>query len=285
VRLDGDHMAEPLLRVVAFESRRAVEMAALIRKQGADPFVAPSMREVPLAEQPAAREFARALVAGEVDVLVCLTGVGTRTLADAVEPMLPRERLATLLAATTIVARGPKPVAALRELGLTPALTVPEPNTWRELLAAIDGGLAVRGKRIVVQEYGVPNDELLAGLCARGATVTAVPVYRWALPEDVGPLTTAAERIAAGALDVALFTSATQATHLLQIADARGLRASLAAGLARAVVGSIGPVCSEALRAAGLPVDCEPTHPKMGPLVTETLRAARALLGTKRADC
>jgi uroporphyrinogen-III synthase len=276
-------MAELPLRVVAFESRRAVEMAALIRKQGGDPLVAPSMREVPLAEQPAALAFARALAAGEVDVLVCLTGVGTRALADAVAPVLPRERLGALLAATTIVARGPKPVAALRELGVVPALTVPEPNTWRELLATIDGGLAVHGKRIVVQEYGVPNDELLAGLRARGAVVTAVPVYRWALPEDLGPLTTAAERVAAGALDVALFTSATQATHLLQIAEARGLRAGLASGLARAVVGSIGPVCSEALRTAGLPVDCEPTHPKMGPLVMETLRAAPALLAVKRA--
>jgi uroporphyrinogen-III synthase len=257
-------------------------MAALIRKQGGEPFVAPSMREVPLAEQPAALAFARALAAGEIDVLVCLTGVGTRALADAVAPELPRERLAALLGATTIVARGPKPVAALRELGLAPALTVPEPNTWRELLAAIDGGLAVRGKRVAVQEYGVTNDELLAGLRARGAEVTAVSVYRWALPEDLGPLTAAVERIAAGDLDVALFTSATQVTHLIQIAAGRGARARLAPGLARAVVGSIGPVCSEALRAADLPVDYEPTHPKMGLLVAETLRAAPALLAAGR---
>ena len=276
-------MADSPLRVVAFESRRAVEMAALIRKQGGEPFVAPSMREVPLAEQPAALAFARALAAGEIDVLVCLTGVGTRALADAVAPELPRERLAALLGKTTIVARGPKPVAALRELGLVPALTVPEPNTWRELLTAIDGGLAVRGKRVAVQEYGVTNDELLAGLRARGAEVTAVPVYRWALPEDLGPLTAAVERIAASDLDVALFTSATQVTHLVQIAEGRGARARLAPGLARAVVGSIGPVCSEALRAADLPVDYEPTHPKMGPLVAETLRAAPALLPAKRA--
>ena len=154
-------MADSRLRVIAFESRRAVEMAALIRKQGGEPFVAPSMREVPLAEQPAALSFARALEAGAVDIVVCLTGVGTRALVEAVAPALTRERLTTLLGRTTLVARGPKPVAALRELGLAPALIVPEPNTWRELLTALDVGFAVAGKRVVVQEYGIENPELL----------------------------------------------------------------------------------------------------------------------------
>ncbi len=275
-------MTETSLRVVAFESRRAVEMAALIRKQGGDPFVAPSMREVPLAEQPAALAFGRALRAGEVDVLVCLTGVGTRALVDAIVPIVPRERAAELLTRVTLVARGPKPVAALRELGLAPTLTVAEPNTWRELLAAIDGALPIAGKRVAVQEYGVPNPELIAGLEARGAAVTAVPVYRWALPEDLAPLETAITRIAARAVDVALFTSATQVIHLVQVADRLGKRTDLISGLAKAVVGSIGPVCSEALRHAGIPVDHEPTHPKMGPLVSETLRAAPTLLSNKR---
>ncbi len=275
-------MAESPLRVVAFESRRATEMTALIRKLGGEPFVAPSMREIPLDEQPAALALARALAAGEIDVLVCLTGVGTRALVDAITPRVPREELVAQLARTTLVARGPKPVAALRELGLTPALVVPEPNTWRELLGAIDGGLAIAGKRVAVQEYGISNAELLAGLRARGATVMAVPVYRWALPEDLGPLHAAIARIADGALDVALFTSATQVTHLGQVASDLGKHAALAPAFGRAVVGSIGPVCSEALRAAGIAVDLEPTHPKMGPLVAETLRAAPALLAAKQ---
>ena len=270
-----------MLRVVAFESRRAAEMAALIRKQGAEPIVAPSMREVPLDEQPEARALAGALADGAVDVLILLTGVGTRALVDAMAPVLPRARLVERLAGVVLVARGPKPVAALRELGLAPALAVPEPNTWREVLAALDAALPVAGKRVVVQEYGAANPELLAGLAGRGADVTAVPVYRWALPEDVAPLAAAIARIAAGQADVALFTSATQVAHVLMVADRDGARAAFTRGLARAVVGSIGPVCSEALRAAGFAVDCEPSHPKMGPLVIETLRAAPELLAAK----
>ena len=270
------------LRVVAFESRRAVEMAALIRKQGGDPFVAPSMRELPLAEQPAALAFARALAAGEVDALVCLTGVGTRALVEAVEPELPRDRLIALLATTTLVARGPKPVAALRELGLAPAVTVPEPNTWRELLAAIDRAFPVAGKRVVVQEYGVSNPELLAGLRDRGAIVTPVAVYRWALPSDLEPLREAIRRVAAREVDVALFTSATQLAHVLQVAETLGLRDAAVAGLGGAIIGSIGPVCTVALREAGIAVDLEPSHPKMGVLVTETLRSAPALRAARR---
>ena len=270
------------LHVVAFESRRAAEMATLIQRHGGVPLVAPAMREVPLADQHDAQAFARELEGGGVDVVVLLTGVGTRALADAVAPVLSRQDLAVALGRVTLVARGPKPVAALRELGLTPTLVVPEPNTWRELLEALDAHVPVRGRRVAVQEYGVSNPDLLDGLAARGASVLRVPVYRWALPDDLAPLRAAIARLLAGDVDVALFTSATQVEHITKVAaDAADVRA-LVSAVGAVVVGSIGPVCSEALRRAGIAVDVEPTHPKMGPLVAETLRAAPALLTARR---
>jgi len=270
------------LHVVAFESRRAAEMATLIQRHGGVPLVAPAMREVPLADQHDAQAFARELEGGGVDVVVLLTGVGTRALADAVAPVLSRQDLAVALGRATVVARGPKPVAALRELGLTPTLVVPEPNTWRELLEALDAHVPVRGRRVAVQEYGVSNPDLLDGLAARGASVLRVPVYRWALPDDLAPLRDAIARLLAGDVDVALFTSATQVEHVTKVAaDAADVRA-LVSAMGAVVVGSIGPVCSEALRRAGIAVDVEPTHPKMGPLVAETLRAAPALLAARR---
>jgi uroporphyrinogen-III synthase len=273
----------PLL-VVAFESRRASEIATLIRRHGGVPLVAPSMREVPLADQQEARAFAHELEGGGIDVVLLLTGVGTRALADAVVPVLPRERFVAALAKTTLIARGPKPVAALRELGLVPALVVPEPNTWREMLRALDAGAPVRGRRVAVQEYGVANPELLDGLAARGASVLRVPIYRWALPDDLAPLRDAIRRLGAGDVDVALFTSATQVEHLGRVAAGEGMADALRAGMARVVVGSVGPVCSEAVRRTGFAVDVEPTHPKMGPLVAETLRAAPAILAARRAS-
>jgi uroporphyrinogen-III synthase len=272
------------LRVAAFESRRAAEMATLIERHGGVPLVAPAMREVPLTDQRDAQAFACELEAGAVDVVVLLTGVGTRALADAVATVLPRERLAAALGRVTLVARGPKPVAALRELGLTPTIVVPEPNTWRQLLDALDAHAPVAGRRVAVQEYGVANPDLLDGLAARGASVVRVPVYRWALPEDLGPLRDAIGRLAAGGIDVALFTSATQVEHLMKVAADTGEMRALVTAMAGVVVGSVGPVCSDALRRAGIAVDVEPTHPKMGPLVAETLRAAPALLRARRGS-
>jgi len=270
------------LRVVAFESRRAEEIAELIRRHGGEPLVAPAMREVTLAENTVAFDYVRRLDAGEIDVVVLMTGVGLRTLAETVAGEWPRERLAAALRRAQLVARGPKPVAALRELRLHADVTVPEPNTWREILTTLDARLPVAGKRVAVQEYGISNPEFLAALAARGARVERVTIYRWALPEDLAPLRAAISALCGGAADIALFTSATQVYHLFQVAGADADR--LRAGFGRVLIASIGPVCSEALREHGLSVDLEPQHAKMGHLVAEAARRGRALLRVKRAS-
>ncbi len=89
------------------------------------------------------------------------------------------------------------------------------------------------GRRVAVQEYGTSNVDLLAGLEARGARVTAVPVYQWALPEDLGPLEDACRALATKQVDVALFTTATQVVHLLQVAERMGAADSVRAALGR----------------------------------------------------
>src|SRR3954462_11136279 len=191
-------------RVLSLESRRAAELETLIRRQGGDPFVAPSLREVPLAQNSAAFDFAERLFENQFEMLILLTGVGTRLLNQVIETRWPPGRFADALRHITVVARGPKPMAVMREWGVPVAITVPEPNTWREILAATEGRPE---KRIAIQEYGRPSQELIDGLIARGAQVTSVPVYQWELPEDVGPLREAVRRLAAGEIDVLLLTS------------------------------------------------------------------------------
>jgi uroporphyrinogen-III synthase len=181
------------------------------------------------------------------------------------------------------VARGPKPVAALREIGVTPDVVVPEPNTWREILATLDDRLPIGGQHVAVQEYGRSNDELLDGLRARGAEVSQVRVYRWELPQDIGPLQEAVRRTARGEIDVILFTSAQQVDHFLEIARRLDLHEQVIAACRRTVIASIGPVCSEALQANGLPVDLEPEHPKMGYLVKAVRDHASRILDEKVA--
>src|SRR5260221_5810117 len=207
------------LRVLTLESRRGPEMAKLIATYGGEPTAAPSMREIPLETNTEALAFARKLAAGGFDMVIFLTGVGTRALSRVAETIYPLDQYLAELRNIVVVARGPKPVAVLREWNVPIALSAPEPNTWREVLRALDENTAafpLSGRRIAVQEYGVTNSDFLVGLAERGAQVTSVPVYEWALPEDTGPLRFAISAIAREEIEVILFTTATPADHLLQ---------------------------------------------------------------------
>jgi len=275
------------LRVLALESRRAPELSKLISSYGGLPIVAPAMREVPLESNSEALAFATRLFAGEFDIVIFLTGVGSRALLGVVETTYKRDEYVAALQQIKIVARGPKPVAALREIGITPALTVPEPNTWHELLRALDDAaqstveIRLNGARVAVQEYGVSNPELLDGLEKRGARVTRVPVYHWALPNDLAPLREAIQSLAEGKMDVVLFTTSVQAVHLFQVAAAMNLEKEMRAGLERAMVASIGPTTSEELSRQRIRVDLEPSHPKMGFLVKEAAERAAEFIRRK----
>lgn len=275
------------LRVLVLESRRAKELATLVVTFGGEPLSAPSMREVPLESNTEAIAFADALERGEFDLVILLTGVGTRALIATIEQVRgTRDSFIDALRRTRIAARGPKPVAALREVQVPVWVTAPEPNTWRELLSTLDGRaseLSLKGLRVAVQEYGVSNPDLLAGLRERGAQVTAVPVYQWALPEDVEPLRDACRALTAGKVDVVLFTTATQAVHLLKVAETMGLGDRVMEGLRKCVVASIGPTTSEELRERGTDPDMEASHPKMGFLVREAAERADDLLNAKRS--
>ena len=273
------------LSVLALESRRAREIAKLIENLGGVPIVAPSVREVALDSNQEALEFARNMAAGLVDMVIFTTGVGVRALVSAIESVCSREQLARRLNDVIVVARGPKPTAALVELGVPVSLTVPEPNTWRELLASLDENkdtLPLAGRRVAVQEYGVTNPELSAGLAERGAIVTLVNVYHWALPENLAPLEQAIESIIRGDVHVLLVASSVQIRHLFEVAEQMKKADLLHEALSRVVITSVGPLTSEELRGRGLSVDIECTHPKMGFLVQEAAERAPELLKTKR---
>jgi uroporphyrinogen-III synthase len=269
--------------VLSLESRRSREMALLITNHGGLATVVASTREVPSGPNPEESAFAQGLMKGQFQIVIFMTGVGTRALAQAIEPSCPRERLVAALRDVAVVARGPKPMAVLREFGVPITLTVPEPNTWREILSALDHvqTISLKGARVAVQEHGVPSRELYAGLIARGAQVFPVPVYKWAPPEDPEPLREAIRDLALGKFDVVLFTSSVQVHHLFRFADELRQHDEVRNALRYAVVASIGPVTSETLRDHGVTPDLEPSHPKMGFLVKETSERSTELLQRK----
>ncbi|MDX1924965.1 MAG: uroporphyrinogen decarboxylase [Pirellulaceae bacterium] len=268
------------LRVAALESRRRDDMERLIARFGGQPFVSPSMREVPIESNREAIDFAYRVMTGEINIVIFLTGVGLKHLLAAIERHVDRQRFIDALSDVTTVVRGPKPAAVMREIGLTPTVKVPEPNTWRELLKAIDEHVPITNQKIGLQEYGKSNSSLIAGLEARGAEVIRVRVYQWELPVDSGPLEANVRAMAAGERDVLLLTSAHQVANMLRISADLGLEEQLRSSFKNMIVASIGPTTSEMLKQNDLPVDLEPEHPKMGHLVQEcAARAAYLLAG------
>ena len=272
------------LRVLSLESRRADEMRSLIERHGGVATVAPSMREIPLAENPAAFAFGEELLAGRIDVVVFLTGVGAAALMESLETRWPRAEIVSAMERCITVVRGPKPTVVLSKWGLRIDHRAPEPNTWRELLSTLVDAVDLSGRRIAIQEYGKPSEELYRELESRGASLLPVPVYRWALPTETAPLRDAVHRTIAGDFDVILFTSAQQLHSVLEIAGESGLSSEWLAAANRCVVASIGPTATETLVEGGLGVDLQPSHPKMGPLVKEAIEAGRRLLAGKQGS-
>jgi uroporphyrinogen-III synthase len=273
------------LSVVSLESRHATEMTRLLERHGCRAISAPSMREVPLADQHEAFAFGQQLLAGAVDVLVLLTGVGTRLLVDALSTRWPLPNVLAALGQTALACRGPKPVAVLKQLGLKAALVAPEPNTWQELVNAIDAeNLPLSGRRLWIQEYGRPSPQLLSALEQRGARVQSVSVYGWEMPLDTAPLAAGIRALAERRADAVLFTSGKQVDHLVGFARELGCEPELLSALREHVLCvSIGPMTSDVLREHGIPVDLEPPHPKMGQMVISVSKEAARLVTDKRA--
>jgi uroporphyrinogen-III synthase len=75
------------------------------------------------------------------------------------------------------------------------------------------------------------------------------------------------DALQSGNVDAVIFTSAVQIRNLNLIAEKAGSAATLAKDLNRALIASIGPVCSRALRDHGVSPSLEASPPKLGPLV------------------
>jgi uroporphyrinogen-III synthase len=273
-------------RVLTLEARRSPELALMVVNYGGEPIVAPALCERPLDHHTEAVAFIEGLLRDEFEMVVLMTGVGTRALVSIAEHFVSRAAFLESLARTRVVARGPKPMAALRELGLSAWAVAPSPNTWREVMTAIDvraGGRTLDGMRIAVQEYGVANPDLNAAFDARGAIVTSVPIYKWALPDDIEPLRAGIRAIVDDQVDVLLLTAGVQMVHLLSVATSMGIEDEVRHHLHRLVIASIGPIASEELRRQGLQIDLEPSHPKMGFLVKEVAEQCGPMLEAKQS--
>jgi uroporphyrinogen-III synthase len=268
------------LRVLSLESRRAVEIELLIRKQGGEPFVAPSVKERALEDHTDAFRLLDELERGEIEMLVLMTGTGLSFWRDVVASRYPLSRADEALRKVKLLARGPKPSAILRPLGIIADVTIPEPNTWREIVAAMRNRPE---RRLAIQEYGRPNPEFVEALRALGIHAETFALYRWEVPDDATKLREAALELAERRFDVVLFTSSIQFEHLLAIAKEAGVEDQVLGALREhAVVASVGPIMTAAIEEHGIHVDVVPASPKMGALVKAAGDESASVLTAKR---
>src|SRR5438094_6650858 len=250
-------------RIAILEARLGRELAELVAARGGVPVHAPALAEVPDLDAGAIAELVRSLEARPAALAIFQTGVGTRALFNATDGLGLTPKFLALLAKSTVVARGPKPTAALRSRGVRIDRSAAEPFTTHEVLAAI-GELPLGGSRVIVQRYGTANAELDQALAARGAEVAEIPTYRWSLPQDTKPLAELIGALERREMDAAVFTNAEQVRNLFAVARQLGKAEPLRAGLNATLVASIGPVASAALRDAQVRIGVEARPPKLG---------------------
>ena len=265
--------------VAILESRLGRQMAELVTKHGGRPVHAPALAEVAEIDPAFITDLVRDLQAQPARVAVFQTGVGTTALFKATDELGLTGKLTGLLAQMTVVVRGPKPTGALRARGVRIDLAAKDPFTTTEVLQALES-VPLQGERVLVQRYGVANVELEETLKSKGAQVIEITTYRWALPADTRPLIGLMEAIERGEIDAVTVTNAAQIYNLFALAERLGRTQALRDGLNRALVASIGPVSSEALKKFGVAVGLEARPPKLGPLVA----ALRAALGGNQKD-
>ena len=271
-------------QILSFESRMADTMSRAIALQGGRAVSAPSLEEVPLSANTEALALGEKLLSGGIDVFIFMTGVGASILIDALATRHPREKIIEAIRRTTVVSRGPKPARVLKEAGIPATLMVPEPNTWVEIVQALDfssRSVALSGRTVAIQEYGVSNLRLIDALKKRGAEVLSVPVYRWALPRDTKPLLEGIRQLIDGKIQAVLFTNAEQVRNVIGFASEKGFEKPLREALRKTIVAAVGPTTGEALAENNLSVDFEPSRPKIGILVSELAAQLETLIDRK----
>ena len=269
-------------KVAAFEARLGLKMKKLIEKHQAIPLVASVLKEIPLTENKKAFEVFSQISSDVFDYIILLTGVGTRTFIETLSTHIPKEKIIEILSQQKIIVRGPKPATVCNLNKIPIVLKAPEPNTWKEILSSIQDHFSIHSKKILIIEYGTPNEQLILALTTLGAHIHTLSVYRWSLPDDLKPAREVIEQIIQQKVDFVLFTSAIQVDHMLQIAQQMKKELPLRKGLYHSVIASIGPVTSERLAEKQIFPDIESFPNKMEDLVEIVSQKGPKILDEKQ---
>ncbi len=265
-------MTQPLSgRTIALaEGRQLEELAGMLEKEGARALRCPMIGIVDAPDEAPVVAWLRDLVAGRFDLVVLMTGEGVRRLLGFAERAGLRDAVIAALRRTRTIVRGPKPVQALKELGLAPSLVAAAPTT-EGVIAALRGE-ALAGKTVGVQLYGAPNPPLTQFLSDAGATEATVLPYVYAPAADGDRVADLLARLARGEVDAIVFTSSPQVDRLYEVAAER----KLGVDLGRTRVAAVGPIVADSLRRRGAPVHVCPEQGFVMKNLVKLLREALA---------
>ena len=255
------------LQVGILQARHGAELVSLLEREGATCVHAPCLRERRNEDDAELQGRLRELIEAPADLYVFQTGVGTRALFGLAADAGMAEGLTRIVRAGEVAARGPKPLKALLEFGFRVDRRTREPHTSAQMIEALaDATLA--GRRVALQHYGSANPGLVTYLRSRGAEVVELFSYRWALPDDLSPVTRLLDELAAGRLAIVAFTSAAQVENLFTVAAEQGAAEDLPRWLnERTATAAVGPTCAGALEERGVRTVIQPERPKMVPFV------------------
>lgn len=250
-------------------ARRAEELCALLRRQGAEVCSAPAIKMIALPDDDELHNNTEALIADPPDLLVAHTGIGFRGWVAAAEGWGLANQLIKSLTSARVVSRGPKATGALRAAGLHEEWS-PESESSQEVLEyLLESG--VSGMRIAVQLHGAadswdPFPEFIGGLRFAGAEVVPIRVYRWKPAPPGGVFDQLVTGIARRQFDAVTFTSAPAAAAVLERGRELGIEDEVLEALRNDVHAMcVGPITSRPLIRKAVPTSA-PERMRLGAL-------------------
>ena len=263
-------------RIALAEGRQLEELADLLALEGATPLRYPLLSILDVTDPAPVVAWLRELIADRFATVVLMTGEGVRRLLGFAEREGLRDAAIAALGRTTTITRGPKPVRALREIGLTPARVADAPTT-AGVIATLRAE-PLLGQHVGVQMYSPTNPPLIDFLARAGALAHPVLPYIYAAAADADRVAELIDQLATGGVDSIVFTSSPQVVRLYDVAAERGQESTLAAGLQRTCVAAVGPIVAETLRERGSQVH---VCPEQGFVMKNLVRQITKYFGSK----
>jgi uroporphyrinogen-III synthase len=255
------------LRVALAEARELDLLARMLEQEGAEIIRCPLVSICDSPDTASVEAWLRRVIAGQCADVIFYTGEGLRRLLSFAERAGLQTDFVAALKRVRKITRGPKPVRALREVGLSSDLTASTPTT--DGLIATLAQEDLQDRSVGVQAYGAEaNAQLIGFLREKGARVDVVAPYVYASDADDAQVRALINDMAAGRIDAIAFTSSPQVQRIAEVAKKSQLDAALKQGLARTKIAAIGPIVAQELSRHGMRADVMPEKSfTMKPLV------------------